>query len=94
MKFRKKPIEVDAVQFTGEIPYPEAVRGMYIDLVGRPEFGVEKDPRMKLDLDFTAVIQTLEGMMYVHKGDWIITGIKGEVYACKPDIFDATYEPV
>jgi hypothetical protein len=39
-------------------------------------------------------IQTLEGIMLADEGDWIIKGIKGEVYPCKPDIFDATYEPV
>ena len=39
-------------------------------------------------------IETLEGTMRADAGDWIITGIKGEVYPCKPDIFAATYEPV
>jgi hypothetical protein len=40
------------------------------------------------------VIHTLEGDMTAMPGDWIITGIKGEQYACKPDIFEATYEPI
>lgn len=39
-------------------------------------------------------IQTLEGVMYASKGDWIIKGVKGDFYPCKPDIFAATYEPV
>ena len=39
-------------------------------------------------------IKTLEGMMRVSPGDWIITGVKGEKYPCKPDIFEAAYEPV
>ena len=39
-------------------------------------------------------IDTLEGPMFVDVGDWIITGVKGEHYPCKPDIFEATYEPV
>lgn len=39
-------------------------------------------------------IQTLEGVMVASPGDWIITGVKGERYPCKPDIFAATYEPV
>ncbi|KKK52446.1 hypothetical protein LCGC14_3104850 [marine sediment metagenome] len=39
-------------------------------------------------------LKTLEGWMRVSEGDWIITGIKGERYPCKPDIFEATYEPV
>ena len=38
-------------------------------------------------------IRTLEGEMIVSKGDWIIRGVKGEYYPCKPDIFDATYDP-
>ena len=39
-------------------------------------------------------IETLEGVMLANVGDWVITGIKGEQYPCKPDIFEATYEPV
>ncbi len=39
-------------------------------------------------------IPTLEGRMRANIGDWIIRGMKGEVYPCKPDIFEATYEPV
>ena len=39
-------------------------------------------------------IQTLEGEMTANVGDWIITGVNGEVYPCKPDIFEATYEKV
>lgn len=38
-------------------------------------------------------IQTLEGQMVARPGDWIIKGVKGEIYPCKPDIFEATYEP-
>lgn len=40
------------------------------------------------------LIETLEGTMIADPGDWIIRGVKGEVYPCKPDIFEATYEPV
>jgi hypothetical protein len=39
-------------------------------------------------------VETLAGDMTVSPGDWVITGVKGEVYPCKPDIFEATYEPV
>ena len=39
-------------------------------------------------------IQTLEGVMHANVGDWIITGVNGEKYPCKPDIFKKTYEPV
>jgi hypothetical protein len=94
MKFRKIPVIVDAVEFTGELPYPDGVTGRYIDPVGRIEDGIEKEPRMVLDLDFAAVVNTLEGVMRAHKGDWIITGVEGEKYPCKPDIFRKTYEQV
>lgn len=39
-------------------------------------------------------IKTLEGRLHVSPGDWIITGVKGEKYPCRPDIFEATYEKV
>lgn len=41
---------------------------------------------------YNLIIPTLEGTMYAAEGDWIITGVKGEFYPCKPDIFEATYE--
>ena len=44
--------------------------------------------------DAPIIIHTLEGDLHAMPGDWIITGIKGEQYPCKPDIFEATYEPV
>jgi hypothetical protein len=44
--------------------------------------------------DTEVIISTLEGKMKAHAGDYIITGIKGERYPCKPDVFEATYEPV
>lgn len=59
-KYRKKPVEVEAVGPIEEVEY----------------------------------IETLEGVMKADVGDYIITGVKGERYPCKPDIFEATYEPV
>ena len=44
--------------------------------------------------DKEVLIQTLEGTMKASVGDWIITGIKGEQYPCKPDVFERTYQPV
>jgi hypothetical protein len=76
-KFRKKPVIVEAVQWTGrndqEINKFAAPHGVYKREV---------------------IIQTLEGVMRGQVGDWIIRGVKGEFYPCKPDIFAATYEPV
>jgi hypothetical protein len=92
MKFRKKPIVIDAVQFTGGLPYPDGVVGRWRDPMGRAHDDCHLDPRMILDVDFVAVIETLEGPMRVSVGDWVITGVKGERYPCKPDIFAATYD--
>lgn len=47
-----------------------------------------------LDTTDGITIQTLEGVMRASMGDWIIKGVKGEFYPCKPDIFEATYEPI
>lgn len=44
--------------------------------------------------DTEMIIQTLEGPLHASVGDWIITGIRGEQYPCKPDVFEKTYEPV
>lgn len=93
MKFRKKPVVIEAVQFT------EALRdAIVLDGVDCPE-GVrrgastwhQKD-RKVWRADF--FIETLEGRMRVELGDWIITGVQGEHYPCKPEIFAATYEAV
>lgn len=77
MKFRKKPVVIDAVQWFPGIP----VEGV-----------VEKDTGDAIT-EVLGIIRTLEGDMTVMPGDWIITGVKGEKYPCKPDIFAATYEP-
>jgi hypothetical protein len=82
MKFRKKPIVIEAVQFTGKNCYEVlAFMGRQCDIV--PEVSPTDHP----------VIHTLEGKMYTSPGDWVIKGVKGEFYPCKPDIFEATYEP-
>ena len=44
--------------------------------------------------DVELTVQTLEGPLHASPGDWIITGIRGEQYPCKPDVFEKTYEPV
>lgn len=74
MKFRKKPVVIDAVRWfkLGDHPVVHAHESAH----GLGE------------------IDTLEGPMTVTPGDWIITGVNGEHYPCKPDIFEKTYEPV
>lgn len=79
MKYRKKPIVIEATQWFNHGDHPMVRQSTAY----QPQYGV---------------IRTLEdtddGAHVVSPGDWIITGIKGEHYACKPDIFAATYELV
>lgn len=89
MKFRKKPVVIDAIQFTRESA-PDCVAFMTTDASSVTGFDIHYDD----DGRSTFVITTLEGTMHVSLGDWIIRGVKGELYPCKPDIFDATYEKV
>lgn len=81
-KFRKKPVVIEAVQITDATfdgPHPNE------DHIT----GVTYVPS-----DRTVMIPTLEGTMIGRVGDWIIKGVNGEMYPCKPDIFEKTYEPV
>ena len=75
MKFRKKPVVIEATQWFKHGDHPAVVP----DPVGHP-------------LDSYFGIRTLEGFMRVTPKDWVITGVQGEHYACKPDIFELTYE--
>jgi hypothetical protein len=93
MEFRKKPVVIEAFQFqrrnNGPVPYPD----WYEDAVTRNDIvtsntGKWHDPTKPA----YCLIQTLEGTMRADEGDWIIRGIMGEIYPCKPDIFAATYE--
>ena len=83
MKYRKKPVVIEAVQWLGK---NEPFDGKAIGL----EF---KDGPVER-LDGGIEIRTLEGTMLASVGDFIIKGVQGELYPCKPDIFEATYEAV
>lgn len=78
MKFRKKPVVIEATQWFKNGDHPAV--GKYLTF----------DP----DMANHGWVKTLEGGHIVCPGDWIITGVKGEHYPCKPDIFAATYEEV
>lgn len=89
MKYRKKPIVIEAFKWTGGEDQTEdpiwcidaIKRGdVFFEQVSHPDFKV----MMR--------IKTLEGVMEARPGDYIIQGIKGEIYPCKPDIFEASYE--
>ena len=112
MKYRKKPIVVDAFQWfkngdhpnddtmrpfedTGAVP-KEPREGKVVRYYRRPEpefAGTMDCPKCGKKLHDHGWIDTLEGGHIVCPSDWIITGIQGEHYPCKPDIFAATYEP-
>lgn len=89
MKFRKKPVVIEAFNWTAdhnqtEDPkwIAEAIKKGDVWFVGE---GTEK-VQMQID--------TLEGVMTAKRGDYIIKGVQGELYPCKPDIFEMTYEKV
>lgn len=85
--YRKKPVEVEAHLFTGATTSKGQIE-KWIDS------GVWQDKEVHTQDYRTMEINTLEGTMTAEPGDYIIKGIKGEFYPCKPDIFRATYEPV
>ena len=86
-KYRKKPVVIEAIQWKGnnyeEIQKFSDNRVTYYEWFQNNESGVNKD---------MLSIFTLEGKMEASIGDFIIKGVKGEFYPCKPDIFDLTYE--
>jgi hypothetical protein len=86
VKYRKKPIVIEAER------YEKGMEDGFLLLCDNIVVG-SNDPRAKA-FESVPVIQTLEGPHQISPGDYIITGIKGERYPCKPDIFELTYEPV
>lgn len=88
-RFRKKPVVVEAMQFNGhnrmEIEHWAGLTNVFASLVLEPT----KDNPSGSYLQ----IKTLEGIMAAIPGDWIIRGVNGEFYPCKPDIFAKTHEP-
>ena len=80
MQFRKKPVVIEACEVTTAM-----LDGPATGQVS----GVEYDP-----IHRCCYIRTLEGLMRAEIGDWIIKGVAGELYPCKPAIFAATYEPL
>lgn len=84
MKVRKKLVVVEAIQFTGN-----NLKECY-EFMNEQPFSVTQD---MIDKEYL-LINTLEGLMKASKGDYIIKGVYGECYPCKPDIFKETYEIV
>jgi uncharacterized protein YhdP len=86
-QFRKKPVVIDAFRLGSQWP------DWWAEAHARDEaITFNHDGRWRGGPDY-AVIKTLEGTMRANNGDWIIRGVKGEIYPCKPEVFAETYEP-
>lgn len=93
-KFRKKPVVIEAIQFNS----PESAKQIIEWSAGAVTDGGTEVRNCSAEnpdgFDYPCLrIATLEGTHTASVGDWIIQGIKGEFYPCKPDIFEQTYEP-
>lgn len=100
-KYRKKPVVIEAMKLVGSTAeFHDVYLWIERNTLGSfeplaviegdkpyPESGVAIDPR-----DGRLIISTLEGLHWADLGDWIIRGVAGEFYPCKPEIFEATYE--
>lgn len=87
MKFRKKPVVIEAIRFTDLSSINRMCNVWQKSFMDAADF----DPNEDLDNFW---IETLEGQHTATRGDWIIKGVAGEFYPCKQDIFEKTYEPV
>lgn len=89
-KYRKKPVEVEVFKWLGDIRQSEdpewIITAIYDNKVS---FGIDRGNSRPIML-----IETLEGTMTAYPGDYIIQGVQGEIYPCKADIFEQTYESV
>lgn len=84
VRYRKKPVEIEAIQYLPHENCREVGKFM----------GFDGDDMCDETENVEYAIETLEGVMMAQPGDWIIRGVKGEFYPCKPDIFEQTYEKV
>ena len=75
-QYRKKPVVIEAIQWTGR---------------NHAEIEAFAGEAVRLSPIGSYSIRTLEGVMFAERGDWVIRGVQGEFYPCKPDIFEATY---
>ena len=97
-KYRKKPVVIEAFQMTLERRWDNSEWPTWLSQAWNREPGenaVWPDGPIEPDRQSPSMLVcgTLEGVHRIDWGDWIIRGIKGELYPCKPDIFEATYEP-
>lgn len=93
MKFRKKPVVIEAITFDELVAHGKTVAGAHVHADGMPWSFVYAGHPITHESNDCYLIPTLEGTMRMNRGDMLITGVKGEIYPCKADIFAATYEP-
>jgi len=88
-KYRKKPVVIEAFKYEEDL--------ITADSIGKIPLWAEKaigNDLIHTDVNAELFIKTLEGDMHVNVGDFIIQGVNGELYPCKPDVFEKTYELV
>lgn len=90
MRFRKKPVEIEAMLYDGSMESQRAIVNWSNGIVS----GWNGDPAKVGNGGYYLRVETFEGTIKARAGDWIIKGILDEFYPCRPDIFAATYEPV
>lgn len=111
MKFRKKPVVIEAMQWIGEAVHATPVIQWVLDEGGTARYSCGSPPSVECETPHYHVthhycpscqfndqpekisIDTLEGAVTASPGDWVIKGVRGEFSPCKPDIFEATYDP-
>lgn len=95
-KFRKKPVVIEAVQLNSvDINDQMQIDGSLFDESPWWLLNADVEIFRNRESDYAHIaIKTLEGVMTASPGDWIICGVNGEIYPCKPDIFEKTYEAV
>lgn len=99
MLYRKKPVVIEAVEFKGISPKDLAITGVTVNepiFDDKPQWLIKAlwSDTISILGNQDLVIKTLEGNMVAKRGDFIIRGVEGEIYACAPSIFEQTYEEV
>ncbi|MDY2752579.1 MAG: hypothetical protein SOV22_03125 [Blautia obeum] len=95
MRYRKKPVIIDAFQYDGDLMGSDGEYYVPDWAVNAFQEGIMHFGSLKTEEPPTELfIETLEGTHHVSIGDYIIRGVNGEIYPCKPDIFEKTYEIV
>ena len=85
-RYKKKPVEIEALQFLDDVDRITELSNFIDNQYVRVSYKDPKNPKL--------LIRTLEGVMEASVGDYVIRGVHGEFYPCKPDIFNETYEEV